>query len=357
MANPPRNTILWFFLICFAVSIFMIGWLLLPFFSIIILGAVLTGVFYPIYRIMINTRKIRPALASLVTCILIFFLVFVPIVFTIGSLTQQAYGLYLMARGSAINEQIGSLLADTRILQRANIFLENFNYQITGEQLQNAISEIGKFVGLFLYEQARAIASNTVAFVVSFLLMLLVTFFLLIDGARLLAYIVDLSPLPSEQDYMLINKFNDMAGALLIGNGFTSLLQGGLGGLWFWFFGFNSAFLWGVIMALLAFLPLIGIGAIFVPTAIYLFLKGSVATSILFVVFYLIVSGTAEYVIKPRMVGKQVKMHPLLVFFSIIGGLKAFGILGIIYGPLVVTAFITLADIYRTSYQRLIETQ
>jgi predicted PurR-regulated permease PerM len=109
-------------------------------------------------------------------------------------------------------------------------------------------------------------------------------------------------------------------------------------------------------MGILAFLPIIGIGIVFIPAAIYLFLKGRIAASIFFVVFYVVLSGGIEYVFKPKLVGQQVKMHTLLVFFSIIGGLKLFGILGIIYGPLVITAFLTLTDIYHKNYQIMIET-
>ena len=146
-----------------------------------------------------------------------------------------------------------------------------------------------------------------------------------------------------------------MAHAILVGNGFCGLIQGVAGGLVFWAFGLQSPFLWGVIMALLAFLPIIGIGAVFVPTVIFLFLKGRVGVSIFFLFYYLILSGGVEYLLKPRIVGKKVQMHTLLVFLAIIGGLKLFGILGIIYGPLIATFFLTLTDIYHTSYQELVE--
>ncbi len=352
-----QNPILRFFLACFLVSIFMLGWLLLPFMAILILGAVVTGIFYPLYRFINRHPKIRSSFASLLTCILIFFLLFVPIVFFVGSLTQQAYGLYQKAQNAVINDQINSLLRDTRILDKANNLLAKFNIQLTGEELKKGASEIAKFVGFYLYEQARSIASNTLAFVVNFFLMLMVIYFLLIDGDKLVAYIVDLSPLPSDQEWMLIGKFNDIAGAILIGNGLGGFIQGVLGGLVFWIFGLPSAFLWGVIMGLLAFLPIIGVGVVFIPTAIYLFLKGQVAVSIFFMAFYFILSLGIEYIFKPRLVGQRVKMHPLLVFFAIIGGLKLFGILGIIYGPLVVTGFLTLAEIYRTNYQQMVETK
>ena len=87
------------------------------------------------------------------------------------------------------------------------------------------------------------------------------------------------------------------------------------------------------------------------------FPRPDIAAGIFFVVFYLIVSMGIEYIFKPKLVGQRVKMHPLLVFFAIIGGLRLFGILGIIYGPLIVTAFLTLAEIYRSSYQQMVETK
>ncbi len=350
-----RNPILWFFLACFLLSIFLLGWLLLPFLPILILGMVISGIFYPLFRLIERHPRIRPSLASLVTCIIIFFVLFVPIVVFVSSLTQQAYGLYQMAKGAVINDQISILLRDSHVLERANSLLAKFNYELTGDEIKQGVSELAKFVGFFLYDQARYIASNTLAFVINFFLMLMVIYFLLLDGDKLVAYVVDLSPLPSDQEWMLISKFNNMAGAILIGNGLGGLIQGVLGGLMFWFFGLPSAFLWGVIMGLLAFLPIIGIGVVFIPTAIYLFLKGSIAAGIFFLVFYLLLSMGVEYIYKPRLVGHHVKMHPLLVFFAIIGGLKLFGILGIIYGPLVVTGFLTLAEIYRGSYQQFVE--
>ena len=272
-----------------------------------------------------------------------------------GILSKEAYGLYQMGKEAVISDQIKTLLESSRILEKANLILSNFNIEITGEELHNAISELGKVVGLFLYQQAQSIASNVLTFFVYFFFMLLVIYYLLIDGDRLVSFIVDLSPLPDEQDEKLIQKFKDMAGAILIGNGLGGLIQGTAGGIVFSLFGLKSAFLWGVIMGLLAFLPIIGIGAVLIPAAVYLILKGRIAAGIFFIVFYIILSGGIEYLLKPKLVGQRVKMHTLLVFFSIIGGLKLFGILGIIYGPLVATAFLTLTDIYYTSYQELVD--
>ncbi len=351
--RTSQNIILWFFLALFLVSAFMLGRLFWPFISILVLAAVVTSIFKPVYNFF--NRKISSLFASLLTCAFIFFILFIPIVFFVGILSKEAYSLYLMGKGGAISDQIKPLLESSRILEKINLVLSNLNMEITGEELNKAISELGKFVGLFLFQQASSIASNVLKFFVYFFFMLLVIYYLLIDGDKLVAFIINLSPLPREQDEKLIQKFKDMAGAILIGNGLGGLIQGVAGGIVFLLFNFNQPFLWGVIMGLLAFLPIIGIGAVFIPAALYLILKGRIASGIFFVVFYIILSGGIEYLLKPKLVGQRVKMHTLLVFFSIIGGLKMFGILGIIYGPLVATAFLTLTDIYYTSYQQLVD--
>jgi predicted PurR-regulated permease PerM len=350
--KTSRYMILWFFLGLFLVSFFLLGWMLRPFISIIILGTVVTGICNPVYHFI--RRRLNSSWASIIVCALIFFTLFIPTVFFVGILSKEAYELYLMGKDALISNQIKDLIANSVILDKVNYFLANFNLKISGDELNNLVSEASKTVGLFLYKQATSVASNILNFLISFFLMLLVVYFLLIDGDKLASFITDLSPLPKEQDDKLIQKFKDIAGAILIGNGFCGLIQGVLGGAVFALFGLKSPFMWGVIMTLLAFLPIVGIGIIFIPASLYLFLTGNIGSGIFFIVFYVVLSSSIEYLLKPRLVGKRVQMHTLLVFFSIIGGLKLFGILGIIYGPLVVTAFLTLTDIYHTSYSILV---
>jgi predicted PurR-regulated permease PerM len=352
-SSSPRDMILWFFLALFLVSCAFLGWLLWPFLSVIVLAIVITGVFNPVYRVL--HRKLNATLSSLITCIIIFFVLFVPVSAFVGILANEAYDLYLTAREAVLNNPIQGLIENSKIVEKINGILTNFGVNITADELNRGATQLGRTVGLFLYQQATSMTANIFNFVVNFFFMLLIVFYLLIDSHRLVSFIVKLSPLPDDQDEILIQKFKDMAGAILIGNGLGGLIQGTLGGILFAFFGFRSPFLWGVIMALLAFLPIVGIGAVFLPAALYLILQGRLAAGIFFIVFYVLLSGGIEYLFKPKLVGKRVQMHTLLVFLSIIGGLKLFGILGIIYGPLVVTAFLTLTDIYESSYQRIVE--
>ena len=349
-----RDIILWFFLALFIASAFMLGRLLWPFLSVIVMGTVVTGLFKPVYKFF--NRKMSSDLSSLLTCVLVFIILFLPTVLFVGLLSKEAFGLYQMGKSAAISNQFRSIFENSTVLEKANHLLANFDLTVSADHLNRAISELGKVVGLFLYQQASSIASNALKFFVYFFFMLLIIYYLFIDGERLMAFIIDLSPLPNEQDEKLIQKFKDMAGAVIVGNGIGGLIQGSAGGIVFWMFGLKSAFMWGVIMSLLAFIPIIGVGVVFIPAAAFLLLKGRIAAGIFFIVFYIILTVSVDNLLKPRLVGQQVKMHTLLVFFSIIGGLKLFGIIGIIYGPLVITAFLTLTEIYYASYRELVET-
>ncbi len=210
-------------------------------------------------------------------------------------------------------------------------------------------------MGMFLYGKASAWAANIVNFVIDFALMVLISFFLLIDYERLVDFVKRLSPLPDEQEEQLIGKFQGISQAIILGNGICGILQGLAGGILFTYLGVNAPILWGGIMAVMAFLPIVGIGIILVPTAALFFVKGHLGLAIFIMIFYVITSISIDSLLKPKLVGRQMKMHTLLVFLSLIGGLSVFGVLGIIYGPLIITAFLTMADIYTKNYDSYVK--
>ena len=353
--NISQRAVFVFFLVLFCIAIGLAGNLIAPFFSIIILGIVSTGVFNRVFHFF--KKKMSPNFASALTCVLIFVVVLIPVVFFVGVLSKEAFNLYVMAKDAVFSNQLKDLLESTKALERFNELLVRARIEktVTWDELINPISELGKFVGFSLFEQARFVTSNVFNIVLYFCLMLIVVFYLLMDGDKLIKYMYDLSPLSDKHDAQLFGKFKDMAGAVLVGNGLGGLIQGVAGGVVFMGLGLNSPFLWGVIMGFLAFLPILGIGIVLIPTAGILMLKSKIAAGVFVLVFYAVLSWGIEYIFKPKVVGNRVSMHPLVVFFAIIGGLKSYGILGIIYGPLIATLFLTLADIYFSSFQFLVE--
>ena len=342
------------FLVIFFISILLLGRLLWPFFSILILSFILVGIFKPVFAFL--NRKLSAHFASLLTCGLIVVLVFVPLMFFVGTLSKEAFGLYQLGKSANfdLGLKIKELVSENVLITRLQEFLAGFGVTLEPEGLNKSLSEFIKVVGLFLYNQASAWAANVMNFVVSFFMMILIIFFLLIDHERLVNFVVRLSPLPEDQERQLIKKFEEIAGAILLGNGVCGLIQGILGGAAFAFFSLGSPIIWGGLMIILAFLPIFGIGLVLVPASIVLFLKGRIGSAFVMLIFYALLSFSVEYLLKPKMVGKKVKMHTLLVFLSILGGLSVFGVLGIIYGPLIVTAFLTLAEIYLANYDQLV---
>jgi predicted PurR-regulated permease PerM len=328
------------------------GRLLWPFASILFLAVVFAAFLYPLHKKF--SAKIKPVPSALVICCIVFVVTGFLVTIFAGIVSKEAYSFYLVARGAVLRDEILSLVSSEQ-LDRLNLFLSKFDIELTREDLIAPFAELGKFLGKTLFDQASMIASNILKLTVSFFMLLIVLFFLLVDGKKVIDYLIYLSPLPREEDETIMIKFREMAGAILVVNGIAGVIQGIAGGIYFKAIGISSPFLWGVVMGILAFLPIVGIGVVMFPVAVFLFLKGEIFLGITTVIFYMVASLFTEYYFKPKLVGDRVKMHPLLVFLAIIGGLKLFGVLGIIYGPLIVTFFFTLSEIYHKKYQKMVE--
>ena len=188
-------------------------------------------------------------------------------------------------------------------------------------------------------------------FFLQFCILIVCIYFLLIEYHRLTGFLLKLSPLPESQNRLLIDRFSSIAGTILIGNGLSGIIQGVAGGLLFTALGLVSPVLWGVVLAILAFLPILGIGLVLLPAALILFLKGAIWQALVILGFYLLLTVIVEYGFKPKFVGAKEQLPPLLVLLSIIGGMSLTGVMGIIYGPVAVTAFLTLSDMYVREYQ------
>ncbi len=346
--KAPNSMRIYYFLLVFFVSIVFLGRILWPFWSILVLSFLLTSVFRPVFGMF--SRKIPVNMASILTCLLIILIVFVPLFFFVGALSTEALGLYHWGRDVQVGLKIQAFIQDSPMIAQFQGYLEEFGFSFEPAQITAMFSYLAKTSGLFFYNQASAWAANILQFVLLFFMMILIIFFLLIDKDRLVDFLIAVSPLPDDEDRLLLGKFEEISSAILKGNGICGILQGIMGGVMFSILGLNSPILWGGIMAILAFLPIFGVGLVMVPAAAILMLSDRIGAGVFLFIFYMVLSFSMEYMIKPKMVGDQVQMHTLLVFLSIIGGLSVYGVLGIIYGPLIVTAFLTLTDIYLSKY-------
>ena len=341
-----------FFLIFLSCSLLLILKLFWAFLSAIILAMLIVSVFYPLYAKVKTLFRNREILASLFFTVFIMITLIIPMSWFIGTLSNEAYEFYRKSSNRVSLTKIKQIITDDPVwaarLQKIN---DMTGLEITPDTIEDLASSIGKNVGLFLYNQVSSIASNLLNFLIQFFLMALTMYYLFKDGGRLKQYFFELLPVPQDHLEKLAHKFHEMGRAIVVGNGLSGIVQGILGGLGFYFFGLDSPFLWGTVICFMAFLPIIGASAVFIPTAIILFLSGNSGLGLGYLSYNLFYSSIIEYLVKPRLIGQGMQMNALLVFIGIIGGIKVFGILGIVYGPLIITVFLTLAEIYRLEYR------
>jgi predicted PurR-regulated permease PerM len=337
------------FLLIFMTTALMLGLVLWPFWTQLFLAFLLASVFYPVYTPLCSPT--RPWIAASLTCLLITLCIFFPLLFCIGTLSVEIPAMIALIKENDIFFLIQQNLHDNSLIHKTQTLLAEFGIRFDLDRLPGLITDMSTTIGLFVYNQVSAWAANIVRFVLQFVIVITGVFFLLIEFERLTDFLLRLSPLPASQNRFLIARFSTISGTLLIGNSLSGLIQGICGGIYFAAMGLISPVLWGSVMAVVAFMPIVGIGLVLLPTALILLLKGNGWQALSTVVFYLVLTFIVDYLFKPKFVGNQAKLPPLLVLLSIIGGMSLSGVMGIIYGPLAVTAFFTLVDMYFHEYQ------
>jgi len=343
-----------FFILLLLLSLVLLLKLFWTYISAIVLALLLASVFSPLYHWSMRIFKGNRSVASLLMTSLIVLILILPVGGFIGSLSNEAFDFYQRTKSSVSIQKIQeSINSNSLWAEQVRKWGKMTGVEFSKETIQTASASVGKKVGLFLYNQISSVASNLINFLIHFFLMVLTIYYVFKDGALLKDYLIRLLPFPREQLEKVMGKFHEMGKAIFVGNGLSGVIQGVLGGVGFYIFGLESPLLWGTVIAFMAFLPIIGASIVFVPAAIILFLHGKSGIAIGFLVYNLVYSSVIEYIIKPRVIGKEMQMNSLLVFIGIIGGIKLFGILGIIYGPLIITIFITMAEIFRLEYKEI----
>ena len=163
----------------------------------------------------------------------------------------------------------------------------------------------------------------------------------------MVAHIPDLLPLERSESEALIKRIRDVIDGSIYGVLVIALIQGGLGGLMFWFLAIPSPVMWGLVMAVASLIPLFGTASVWIPGAGYLLLTGNWGKAIILAAFGAVVISSVDNFLRPKLVGDRVKLNELVMFFSVLGGLDVFGVLGIVAGPVVFAIAGTLLDTLR----------
>jgi len=199
----------------------------------------------------------------------------------------------------------------------------------------------------WLTNLAGTILRGSVVQLIGFCLMFYLLFFFLRDRQAALKALRLLAPLSRAHMDRLLGRIEDTVFATVYGTLAVAAVQGFLGGLIFWWLGLPTPLLWGVVMGLLAVVPVLGAFVVWVPAACFLLLEGSWGKALVLTLWGAVVVGGIDNLLLPMLVGSRLKQHTLLAFLSVVGGLMVFGASGLILGPVVLTLTTVLLEVWR----------
>ncbi|HXE79158.1 MAG TPA: AI-2E family transporter [Vicinamibacterales bacterium] len=322
-------------------------WVLQSFLMTILLAAVLSGLFHPLYSEIVHAFKGRRALASAFTILLVLILVVGPLAAITGIVVNQAIRVT-----ESISPVVKRLIEEPgylgQQLERLPMYERVAPYR---EQILTRAGEAIGAIGGFLVGSLSQTTRGTVNFIFHFFILLYTMFFLLMDGPRMLSGILAHVPLRGPEKEQMKERFLSMTRATIKGTIVIGIIQGGLSGLAFWLVGIPDALFWTVVMAVLSILPVVGGALIWVPAAIYLVATGEVLRGVVLAGFCSLIVGSVDNVLRPRLVGRDTKMHDLMILFSTLGGIIAFGPVGFIVGPILAGLFVTSWEIFGVAYR------
>ncbi|NOQ46359.1 MAG: AI-2E family transporter, partial [Desulfobulbaceae bacterium] len=217
-----------YFGLIFFLSMMLLGWVLWPLWQLLVLAFLLSGIFRPIYNW--QCKWVSPWMSSMLTCGLIVLIVFVPLTFCIGALSSEALSLFQIGKDNNLLLKLQQIIQDNILTGQAQEVLTGFGINFEPTDVTGMVSDLSKTAGLFIYNQASAWAANIMSFVLQFLILILGVYFLLIEMDRLIEFMKRLSPLPNDQDDLLMDKFLEISGVILVGNGISGVFQGVVGG-------------------------------------------------------------------------------------------------------------------------------
>lgn len=317
----------------------------------IVFGLVLTGLFWPMRTWLVEEKRVGKYTAAALVCAAIVAAVILPTLFFAVRLSQEALNLYENTREYLTADGVTQLLFGKGLIAdslRKLCKAVGIDYNLA--TLQELVVERGRQASFTLFENLNVAAGNVFNFFIQFVSMLVLIFGLMVDGPALMVFLLNLSPLPNDDELLIIEKFNQMSYVTLVGNGLGGLIQGGLAGLGFWMAGIDSTILWTAIMVVLAFIPLVGMSVVFVPACLVLWIEGEAGTAVTLLIYCTVVATLVENWFKPWFMAGRVEINSIVVFFAILGGLAEFGVAGIFYGPLIFTIFLTFVQLYHARF-------
>jgi predicted PurR-regulated permease PerM len=327
-----------------AISALFVG-LIWDFLIALFLAAIFSAMASPLHKKILSLVGGRKGIATAITLITLFTCVFVPTLVLVYMAAVQA------------NELSADIVS---FIQRLETGGPDFTapewlpfkdqIQNTGPQIASKISELtGKLAGFFV-SAASAATKGTASFFLSLFIMTYAMIFFLQENTLVLAQLMRYSGLPRASQERLVDRTISISRATIKGTLVIGIVQGALGGIAFAVVGIQGAAFWAVVMAVASVIPGIGTALVWIPAVIYLFATGKTVSAIGLALWFALLVGTVDNVLRPVLVGRDTEMPDLLVLVSTLGGLAMFGAVGLIIGPVIAGLFVTMWEVFQETF-------
>jgi len=329
-------------------SIYLLYQVLSPFLSSIIWAILLAMVFYPVFQKLRRLLKMTAVLSAIVMTLLVFIVIVLPFSFLMASLASEAIDTYHRVGEMIKTGQVQAYFESLKEISLLKWILVKLGQRLDFSQMDPLpllLKNLNQ-ISTLIFNQTTVLLKGFSTFIAGFFFTLLSLYYLFKDGSQLFERLKEIVPLPSKERDLLIQRFKDMIHATIYGGILIAIIQGLLGGLSFWVLGLPSPIFWGAAMALLSFIPIGGTALIWAPAGVILLIGGSILKGLILLAVGVLVISMVDNLLRPFLISAKTKIHPLLLFFAVLGGIQAFGLIGLVAGPLIATLFLTMVEIY-----------
>jgi predicted PurR-regulated permease PerM len=342
-------------LILLVVALYLSYRVIQPYLDSIVLAGLLALISYPVHGRILHLVRGRRVVAALLSCLLLMVLVVLPISLLGFALVRQGIRSFALVHGWLRDggvEQLTQAPAVTSTLT----FLEQ-QLQISRAELPDlgqTLVSLSGHIGQFLLKSGGSLVQDVSALVLDFVLMLFVLFYLLLEGEGLRRRLLHLLPLPQSHEERLIARVGSVARSALLGSLGTAAAQAFVGAVGLLIVGIPGLF-WGVVMGVASLVPVVGTALIWIPACLYLLVIGSWGKALFLALWCSVLVGSVDNLLRPILMKGESGLPTVWLFFSILGGIQYFGLIGLLYGPMVFGLCAVLLYMYEFEFKELLD--
>lgn len=333
----------YFLIILIAASAVLAFFIFRPFLTALALAAVFAMTLQPLYQAVLRRMQGSPGLAAFATMLVAVVCILVPLLFISMQIAGDAQNLY-----TSLSDGSGKVYLDA-VFRSANDIAARAvpSLSLSGAELSTSVDQYVKDVLSWLIQNLGGAFGGIARLLLDFMVFLIALYYLLRDGAKFKQAVIELSPLADTEDKVIFTRLELAVHSVIRGSLTIALIQGILTGVGFTLFGIPNSILWGVVAAFAALIPGVGTSLVLIPGVAYLFAIGLSAPALGLLVWSFIAVGLIDNFLGPKLVGRGMQLHPLVVLLSVFGGLVFFGPAGIFLGPLSASLLFALLSIHQ----------